>query len=379
MARSTKLAIDGGLPTVANGPPVWPVPDEEVLLALQSVYQLGDWGRYHGEFSTKLSHQLAMMHGTEHVVLCSSGTLAVELALRGLKIGSGDEVILAGYDFSGNFRAIEAVGAFPVLVDINATDCCLSLEAIAEGMSTRCRAIIVSHLHGGLAAMKAIRALADDRGCFIIEDACQAQGATVEGKIAGSWGDVGVLSFGGSKLLTAGRGGALLIQRHDVYQRVKIYCERGNHAFPLSELQAAVLIPQLAKLQSRNLARQASVKWLRNQLAEFEFLRPLQNGARDCEPAYYKLGWSYQDTVLQGRSRTEFLAAIQAEGVAMGGGFQGFVKRPASRCRRMGDMPASRRAAETTVLLHHPVLLKPANELQRVVDAIAKIGNAWST
>ena len=119
------------------------------------------------------------------------------------------------------------------------------------------RAVIVSHLHGGLAAMPEIRAWADLRGVAVVEDACQVPGARIAGRLAGTWGDVGVLSFGGSKLLSAGRGGALLTDRSDVVQRIKIYSERGNQAYPLSELQAAVLLPQLESLAERNHAAAA--------------------------------------------------------------------------------------------------------------------------
>src|SRR5204862_924383 len=136
-----------------------------------------------------------------------------------------------------------------VLVDVQPGTACLDGEQLADACHERTRAVIVSHLHGELAPMADIRAFADCSGLLLIEDACQAPGAMIEGRPAGTWGDVGVLSFGGSKLLSAGRGGALLTRSAEFIQRAKVYCEQGNHAFPLSELQAAVLIPQLAKLR----------------------------------------------------------------------------------------------------------------------------------
>jgi dTDP-4-amino-4,6-dideoxygalactose transaminase len=186
------------------------------------------------------------MHQVEHVLPCASGTIAVELALRGLGVVAGDEVILAAYDFGGNFRAIDAIGARPVLVDIGLNHWCLDADLLSQAISKSTRAVIVSHLHGTLANMRRIMEVAKDMQLGIVEDACQVPGAIVQGRPAGSWGDVGVLSFGGSKLLTAGRGGALLTSRADVFQRAKIYHERGNQAFPLSELQCAVLPPQIA-------------------------------------------------------------------------------------------------------------------------------------
>lgn len=372
------LAIEGGPPAAPQGPPSWPLVDDDVQASLQTVYASGDWGRYHGAFTSQLIERLAALHAVPHVLLCSSGTLAVELALRGLKIGEGDEVILAAYDFSGNFRAVESVGARPVLVDISAENWCLTASAVEAALSDRTRAVIVSHLHGGLAPMPALRALADARGLALVEDACQAPGAVVYGRLAGTWGEVGVLSFGGSKLLTAGRGGALLIQQPEVLQCVKIYCERGNHAFPLSELQAAVLPPQLEKLSQRNRERCENALWLIEQCRRFAFLQPLHNPPGAGEPSFYKLAWRYDGTALGGRPRDAFLAAVQAEGVAMDVGFQGFVKRPASRCRKVGDLANAAQAAASTVLLHHPILLRPRYELEQVVSALEKIATRWA-
>src|SRR6185437_16945914 len=125
--------------------------------------------------------------------------------------------------------------------------------------SPRTKAILCSHLHGGLVPMRDVTAFAARRGLKVVEDAAQAAGATVQGQPAGTWGDIGTLSFGGSKLLAAGRGGALLIRDRAVYQRAKLVLNRGIQPWaPLSELQAAVLRPQLRKLPDCTRRRAAS-------------------------------------------------------------------------------------------------------------------------
>lgn len=189
-------------------PPAWPLPDEAVEAALRRAFADGSWGKYHGPNCRELSARLAAMHGCEHIVLTCSGTAAVELALRGLRIGPGDEVILSAYDFEGNFKNVLAVGAKPVLVDVDPVSGQLDTNQLEAARSLHTKAIIASHLHGGVVAMPAVRAFADQHQIAVLEDACQMPGAIVHGRIAGTWGDVGVLSFGGSKLLTAGRGGA---------------------------------------------------------------------------------------------------------------------------------------------------------------------------
>ena len=109
-----ELAINGGAAVLPEGPPRWPRNHEAVKAALAAAYTDGSWGRYHGPHCERLCELLTQLCGVRHAWLCCSGTIAVELALRGLKIGPGDEVILAAYDFPGHFRAIEAVGARPV-------------------------------------------------------------------------------------------------------------------------------------------------------------------------------------------------------------------------------------------------------------------------
>src|SRR5262245_4627717 len=220
--------------------------------AIQDVMRDGSWGTYQGPNGPRLEAALRDFFGVEFALTCGSGTFAVELALRALKIGPGDEVIMAAYDYPGNFLNIHAVGAIPVLVDVDPDNWNLAPETPTQALGPKTRALIVSHLHGGLVPMRELMAFAAAHHLPVIEDAAQAPGAVIGPKKAGAWGDAGVISFGGSKLLTAGRGGALLTSRADLFQRAKTWQQRGNLLSPLSEMQAAVLLPHLAKLQTRN-------------------------------------------------------------------------------------------------------------------------------
>jgi dTDP-4-amino-4,6-dideoxygalactose transaminase len=352
--------------------PTWPIADEAVREALLEAFANGAWGKYEGPYIARLTDLLAEFHTARFAFPCCSGTFAVELALRALRIESPNEVILAGYDFGGNFRAIEAVGAVPVLVDIVPDTWCLAADAVSQAISPDTRAVIVSHLHGGIADMKSLRELAVQHEMVLIEDACQAPGALVQGRMAGTWGDVGVLSFGGSKLLTAGRGGAIITNHEAVLQRAKIFCERGNHAFPLSELQAAVLIPQLAKLADRNNSRRKSVSKLIAATSGIEALTPVGELPDESAASYFKLAWKYHPERCGGWSREQFVAAVQAEGVSLDTGFRGFVRR-GNRCRRAGNLEHSSAAAEQTVILHHPVLLESEATVQQVAEILHKV------
>lgn len=351
---------------VTEGPFEWPLPDDEVQAALEAAFRDGSWGKYRGPNCEKLVGDLQAKFASEYALPCSSGTIGVELALRGCGVEAGDEVVLAGYDFAGNFRAIEAIGARPVLVDVGLQSWSLDAGALADVQRDKVKAVVVSHLHGGLADMRAIGAIAQERGWMVVEDACQQPGARLAGKPVGSWGDVGVLSFGGSKLLTSGRGGAVLTSNAQIQQRMKVYAERGNLAFPLSELQAAVLLPQLEKLEGRNRRRAENVEVVLQATGDLEGrLRSLRQ-TEGAEPAYYKLPWSVVGAESDSQVRDRLLAKLQTAGVPVDFGFRGFTLRSERRCEKVGSLENSSRLSQSTILLHHPVLLKEKNTAQQV-------------
>ena len=356
-----------------QGPPAWPLPDAEVLAALEAAYRDGSWGKYHGVYVEWLEARLAEYHGLPFATTCGSGTFAVELALRALKIGSGHEVVMAAYDYPGNFLNIHAVGAMPVLVDVDAENWNMSVSRLADAIGPATKAILVSHLHGGVVPMREVTALAAERGVAVIEDAAQMPGALIQGRRAGTWGDIGILSFGGSKLLTAGRGGALLTQHAHVQQRARTWLNRGNHLCPLSELQAAAVLPQLAKLDTDTAVRARNVAALTDRLRAIPGIAPFRNHCEATEPGYYKLGMQL-DYLRFGLLRERFLDAVRAEGIALDAGFNALhVGRSPNRFRRIGDLAEAERAHHQTMVLHHPVLLGSPADVEEVALAIAKI------
>jgi dTDP-4-amino-4,6-dideoxygalactose transaminase len=228
-------------------------------------------------------------------------------------------------------------------------------------------------LHGGLVPMNAVMELAKGARIGVIEDAGQAAGADVEGRPAGSWGDIGVLSFGGSKLLTAGRGGALLTRRADVSQRARVAMHRGNVVCPLSEMQAAVLQPQLDQLAERHQRRLRNVQHLAERLKNVAGLRLFENRITAGQPAYYKLGFQFDETRF-GVSRDRFIAALCAEGVAMADGFRALhVGRSPNRLRCAGSLGEAERAHHGAVILHHPILLGSTEDIEQIAAAIEKV------
>lgn len=363
------------MPVRPEGPPPWPPDWPEVREAVEATLADGSWGRYHGPHCERLEKALAAFHAVDEVLLCCSGTAAVELALRGAKVSTGDEVILAAYDFKANFQNVLALGAVPVLVDLDPSTWQLNSGQLEAARSDRTRAVIVSHLHGASVPMSPVITFADRYGLTVIEDACQATGATYDGKRAGAAGHVGVLSFGGSKLLTAGRGGAIMTDDAGLAQRIRLYTQRGNHVYPLSELQAAVLLPQLDRLEARNSQRLANVRHLLSLLEEAGVsggMRALNQSPQEGD-AFYKVGFQYSPGVFRGISRDDFACSMRAAGIAIDPGFRGLHRvHSRRRFRAVNDLTVAGQADAGILVLHHPVLLESPDTVGQVAEAVTR-------
>lgn len=162
---------------------------------------------------------------------------------------------------------------------------------------------------------------------------------------AGTWGDVSVLSFGGSKLLTAGRGGAILTGRTDVAERIKRYVQRGNEAYPLSEVQAAIVCAQIEELDRLNEFRRNAVRTLCRKLADVVDMDLLQGPSDDVQPVYYKVGFRYSAGNFGGLLRSQFVHAMRRRNCVRcrvsGTSFDSWLKAISS-CRRITCDESSR-------------------------------------
>jgi dTDP-4-amino-4,6-dideoxygalactose transaminase len=281
-------------------------------------------------------------------------------------------VVLAAYDYESNFLSVHALGATPVLIDVHPGNWQFDPAKLEAAFTERTKAVVCSHLHGGIVPMSAVMEISRRRSVSVVEDAAQAAGATVEGKPAGTWGDVGVLSFGGSKLLSAGRGGALLFGDSQQHQRAKLWLQRGLQQWaPLSELQATALRPQLGKLAATTRRRAENV-WSLLAALSTPGLVPFSNSTAGSAAAFYKLGFQY-DPAAFGLSRDLFVAALRAEGIAFDAGFRALhCGRSPSRYRAAGALAHATAAHERCVILHHPVLSLSQADVLEVAEAIAK-------
>jgi len=238
---------------------------QEIDAALSAVFASGCF--IMGEEAEALEAEIAAYSGVSEGVGVDSGTRALELIYRALGIGSGDEVITTPFTFFATVSAILSVGATPVFADIDPATLNIRAEAIAAKITPRTRAICVVHLFGLMADMP--RVLDAAGNIPVIEDACQAIGASIAGKRAGSWGRAAALSFFPTKNLGgAGDGGMVLTNDRDLADRVRILRNHGIRApgrhetlgatARLDALQAAVLRVKLPRLEAWNARRAAN-------------------------------------------------------------------------------------------------------------------------
>ena len=216
--------------------------------------------------------------------LCSSGTAALSIALASCSIGAGDEVIIPPFTFVATVEAVLNAGAVPVFAEIDET-LCLDPERIEAAVTSRTRAVLPVHMCGSMARIDAIKQLCDKKGLILIEDACQAVGATFNGKTLGTFGHMGCFSFDPVKTITCGEGGAIITNDRELYMTADAYADHGHdhigndrglegHAilgtnFRISELNAAVGLAQLRKLDFILEKQRSHKKAIKDALAEF--------------------------------------------------------------------------------------------------------------
>lgn len=393
------LAIDGGTPVRSKPFPAWPVFDEREERALLEVLHSGQWGELTGSKVHAFEKAFAAFQGATYGVCVPNGTLALELALKALGVGSGDEVITTPYTFIATASAVFAVGAKPVFVDIEPDSYDLDPTLIEAAITERTKVVLPVHIGGRSADMDGVLRVARARGLRVLEDAAQAWGATWQGRGVGALGDLGTFSFQSSKNMTAGEGGIVLTNDADLADlcwsihnvgRTRTgawyHHERLGSNLRMTEWQAAVLLPQLERLPEQLVVREANGRYLAERLASADGLEALPDDPRVTQHARHIFIIRYDEDAFGGRSRDEFLAAWRAEGVtASGAGYVPLHQSPAihraleSRfgVKDLPSLPVVERAAQTTLWLFQHVLLDDREGLDSIVDAALKIQRAW--
>jgi perosamine synthetase len=214
----------------------------------------------------EFEEHFASLVGAEHAVATSSGTTALHLALLGYGVGEGDEVITVPFTFIASANSILYTGARPVFVDIDERDFCMDPSQVETAITPRTKAIMPVSLYGQPADMPAIAEIADRHGLAVVEDACQAHGASIDGRASGTWG-AGTFSFYPTKNMTTGEGGMLTTNDAELASQVRLLREHGmkvryhhdivGYNFRMTDIAAAIGLAQLPKLAGYNERRRS--------------------------------------------------------------------------------------------------------------------------
>lgn len=282
---SSTLAIEGGNPVVQEGmvkswPPLTQADRDAVLAVFDSDHLHGT----SAPRALELQEKWAEYVGTKYALVTNSGTASLHMGVAAAGIGPGDEVITSAFTYWSTAAAILHHNAIPVFVDIDPQTYTMDPALIEERINEHTRAILPVHIHGMVADMAPIREIANRHNLLIIEDACQAHGATYRGVKTGALGDIGCFSCNRSKNLSGGEGGLLTTDNDDFVANAAKLREFGEvvaasgpreyNAYGLGwmyrphEFINAFILSQLTRLDENNAQRRQFANYLTSELAE---------------------------------------------------------------------------------------------------------------
>jgi dTDP-4-amino-4,6-dideoxygalactose transaminase len=377
-------AILGGEPVRRKPYPSWPIygsREEELLLeALKS----GRWS-VGGRFQEEFEKRFAEFQHAKHALLCSSGTVALKIALRAMGLEPGDEVIVPAYTFLATATSALDLGLRVVYADIDPETYTIDPESARRLVSERTRVIIPVHIAGRPADMDAIMELAEERSLLVLEDAAQAHGAEWRGRRVGAIGDAGIFSFYQSKNITCGEGGAVMTNNDEIAEKVWSLRNVGRPRrgpwyehriygwnYRITEFQAAILIAQLERAPELMERRERGARILDKLLSDIKGITPLKHDSRVTRHAYHLYIFKYDSREFSNLPKQRFVEALSAEGTPCNAGYRPLYSYPFLSPSK--PLPNTEKASyEEAVWIPQYVLLADKEDLEDIPRAIEKI------
>lgn len=343
----TKLAINGGKPVRAKPFPAWPVFDRTEEKALLKVLQSGKWWRFafgqgvslaepeKGERSqvALFQEEFAREHDCKYGIAAANGTGTLEMGIRAMDLGIGDEIIVPAYTYVASATCVLQNNLVPIFVDIDPDTYNIDPARVEAAITSRTRAIMVVHFGGQSADMDRIMKIARQRRIPVIEDAAHAHGCEWKGKKAGSFGLFSSFSFQAAKNMTSGEGGIICTDDRKLATECESMMWSGRHVgrpwyefhrlgwnYRLTEFQAAILRCQLRRLAGHNQLRMQNANYLSRKLEQLEGIRPLAQDPRATIHGYHIYMFRY-DEKATGLKRDVFIRALAAEGIPAFSGY----------------------------------------------------------
>lgn len=316
----------------------WPQFEDDEISAVSEVLRSGRVNSLvHGDQGRAFEAEFAAYCHVPFAISLANGTVALELALRALGIGHGDEVIVPARSFFATASAVVAVGALPVFADIDPNSQTIDPISVRQLLNSRTRAIICVHLAGWPCDMDELAAIVDHHGLWLVEDCAQAHGARFDGRPVGSFGDAAAFSFCTDKIIsTGGEGGMLLLKNEDHWARAWAYKDHGKDPYKvrqpsigheyrylhdtfgtnvrMTEMQAAIGRAQLRKLPRWLAQRRRNARLLHDRLAGHPLIRTPHIPA-NVEHAFYKASFLLETDRMPPGGRAQLLAELNSQGI----------------------------------------------------------------
>jgi dTDP-4-amino-4,6-dideoxygalactose transaminase len=399
-----ELAARGGSPVRPQGYPEWPVRDQRDVDAVAAAVRDGRWGGFPepGPLAAEFAGRFAAYQGASHGVVMSNGTVTMEVALKALGIGWGDEVIVPALTFSATPYAAMAAGALPVFCDVDARSLTIDPDQAEAAVTQRTRAIMPVHLGHQMADMDRIGEIARRHSLAVVEDCAHAPGQRWRDRGAGTIGEFGSFSHQSSKILTAGEGGSLLTGDEELARRAHslIDCGRPKDSdekqytfganYRLGELHAALLLAALDRFPAQQAEREANARRFQELAASVPGVTLLPPDERITRWSFYRYVLLIDPEAFAGARNQQVCDALEAEGVGCWVGyppmsrydlFQPSLSRlpvAVEHARRldpagMSFPVAERLALEQTVYLDENLFRAGDRGVEDAVEALAKV------
>jgi perosamine synthetase len=313
-----------------------PLIGDNVLPLVRECVETG-WLSSEGPFIAEFEQRWALYCGAQHGIAVSNGTTALQVAMQALKLEPGSEVIMPSYTIISCATAIIEAGCVPVLVDCEADMWGMSIEECESKITPRTRAVMPCHMFGHPVDMRRLMPLCERHDLRVVEDAAESHGAEVEGRRVGGIGDLGCFSFYANKIITTGEGGMVVTNNADYADRLRslrnlcfrsdrrFYHTEIGHNYRLTNLQAAVGVAQLERIDEHIRRKRWMAKAYKDRLADLQQLTlPIER--EWAKNVYWMYGVVLSDDVPF--DAAEFARRLAAHGVATRPLFLGMHEQP---------------------------------------------------
>jgi dTDP-4-amino-4,6-dideoxygalactose transaminase len=331
-----ELAINGGAPVRSEPYPAWPKGDDDDVAAVTEVVRSGRWGGFPepGPRAAEFEERFAAYQGARHGVLMSNGTVTMEVALKALGIGWGDEVIVPALTFSATAYSPMAAGALPVFVDVTPSTWTIDPDQVEAAITPKTAAIMPVHLGHQMADMDRIMDIARKHSLAVVEDCAHAHGQRWRDTGAGCIGDFGSFSHQSSKIMTAGEGGSLLTNDDRLARLAHSLIDCGRPKddgereytfganYRLGELHAALLCVAMDRFPSQQESRAEAGARFEGLLRDVPGVRVLEHDDRITRWSFYRYVLAIDPDAFAGRTNQAVCDALEAEGVGAWTGYE---------------------------------------------------------